>query len=72
MRNIREVQTEDGEWIDFDAAVNMMDDEIRERLHIELMPSPGEEIPEQEFCQNFYNQYVKLHAEKYNGEKFVI
>lgn len=58
-----EVQTESGEWIDFSAAVNMMDDELRERLHLEMVPCSEQE---------FYDAYVKAHAEKFNGEQFTI
>ena len=50
-----------GHGVDFDACVNMMDDEIREKLHMDMVG----ECPEQEFL----NRYCETHAEKY-GEEF--
>lgn len=47
---------------DFDAAVALMDDEIREELHRELAPCTEEE---------FLRAYEKRHLEKY-GEPFTI
>lgn len=47
-----------GKEIDFDSAVTMMDDEIRERLHAE-----GYETE-----QEFFTAYEKAHAEKYGEE----
>lgn len=49
-----------GERIDFDAAVQFMDDEIRERLHVELAPCDS---------QYFYERYCEEHKKKY-GEDF--
>ena len=49
--------------VDFDACVNMMDDEIREKLHMDMVG----ECTEQEFL----NRYCEAHAEKY-GEEFCI
>ena len=49
--------------VDFDACVNLMDDEIRERVHAELTPCTDQE---------FVDRYCELHAEKYNGEEFSI
>ncbi len=49
-----------GRCVDFRAAVAMMDDEIRERLHNELAPCSD---------QAFLDAYVDAHAEKY-GEEF--
>ena len=49
--------------IDFAAAVNLMDDEIRERLHSELAPCSDQE---------FLDAYVAAHAEKYDGEEFEV
>lgn len=49
-----------GSEIDFDAAVNLMDDEIREELHAELVPCGNQE---------FLDAYVERHAQKY-GEDF--
>lgn len=48
--------------VDFDAAVNMMDVEIREALHNELAPCTEQE---------FMDAYVKAHKVKYN-EQFEI
>lgn len=44
----------------FDAAVNMMDDEIREDLHAEIAPCSDVE---------FMEAYLDAHYEKY-GEEF--
>lgn len=51
-----------GSEIDFDAAVNLMDDEIREELHAELAPCGNQE---------FLDAYVERHAQKY-GEDFQV
>ena len=51
-----------GYEVDFDAAVNMMDVEIREALHNELAPCTEQE---------FMDAYVKAHEAKYN-EQFEI
>lgn len=48
--------------VDFEAAVNLMDDEIREALHMELAPCTEQE---------FFDAYCKAHEEKY-GEEFSI
>lgn len=48
--------------VDFEAAVNLMDDEIREALHAELAPCTEQE---------FFDAYCKAHDEKY-GEKFAV
>lgn len=48
--------------VDFDAAVNMMDVEIREELHNELAPCTDQE---------FMDAYVEAHEAKYN-ERFEI
>ena len=48
--------------VDFEAAVNLMDDEIREALHAELAPCTEQE---------FFDAYCKAHEEKY-GEDFAI
>jgi hypothetical protein len=53
--------TVNGSKVDFDAAVNLMDDEVREELH-------GEYSSEQEFV----DAYVVLHAEKFDGEEFAV
>jgi hypothetical protein len=46
----------------YDAAVNLMDDEIREELHRDMVPCTDEE---------FLEAYMKAHKEKY-GEDFEI
>ena len=48
-----------GTEIDFDAAVNLMDDEIRETIHSELAPCTEQE---------FFSAYEKAHAAKYGEE----
>ena len=57
------VQDEDGRTVNYAAAVEMMDDDLREQLHQEMAPCSNQE---------FYDAYVKAHAEKYNGVKFQI
>jgi len=49
--------------IDFDAAVNLMDDEIREGLHGQF--DAGEE-------QAFLDAYIVAHAAKFDGEEFTV
>lgn len=51
-----------GYEVDFDVVVNMMDDEIREKLHNELAPCADQE---------FVDAYVAAHEAKY-GEQFEI
>ena len=51
-----------GYMVDFEACVNLMDDEIREELHAEGIETE----------QEFLDRYVAAHAEKYNGEEFRI
>lgn len=48
--------------IDFDLAVSLMDDEIREKLHSEMSPC---------LKQEFYDAYCEAHEEKY-GTPFVM
>lgn len=50
-----------GKDIDYDAAVMLMDDEIREEVHAELAPCSD---------QGFFDAYCKRHLQK-NGEAFV-
>ena len=57
------VQDEDGRTVNYAAAVELMDDELREQLHREMAPCSNQEC---------YDAYVKAHAEKFNGEKFQI
>lgn len=52
-----------GYEVDFDACVNLMDDEIREALHAEMAPCTEQE---------FLDAYVEAHAEKYDGDEFQI
>lgn len=49
-----------GVEIDFDAAVNLMDDDIREELHLEMAPCSEQE---------FFDAYCSAH-EKAFGEEF--
>ncbi len=51
-----------GSEVDYEACVNLMDDEIREELNAELAPCSEQE---------FMDAYVARHAEKY-GEEFTI
>lgn len=48
-----------GTIIDYDVAVSLMDDGIREDLHRELAPCTEQE---------FFTAYEKAHAEKYGEE----
>lgn len=48
-----------GEEISFETAVNFMDEEIRERLNMELAPCTK---------QKFLNAYKKAHKAKYGAE----
>jgi hypothetical protein len=50
----------DGREVDFDAAVALMDDDIREELHTELSPCSA---------QRFFNAYLEQHYADY-GEEF--
>ena len=52
-----------GKTIDFDAAVNLMNDEIREELHNKMAPCTDQE---------FIDAYAKAHADKYDGEEFEV
>ena len=51
-----------GEMVDFDVAVNMMDEETCEEIHEDIAPCTDQE---------FIDEYVKRHEKKY-GETFVI
>lgn len=44
---------------DYDAAVNLMDDELREEIHAELAPCTNQE---------FIEEYARRHKEKYNED----
>lgn len=50
------------EMVDFEAAVMLMDDEIREAINREMAPCSEQE---------FIDAYAKAHTEKY-GEEFEI
>ena len=54
--------TINGNEYDFGAVVNLMDDEIREKLHMELAPCSD---------QDFIDAYLTAHLDKY-GQDFVI
>lgn len=56
------VINQNGEEIDFEVAVSLMDDEIREDLNRELAPCTEQE---------FFKAYENAHEEKY-GEEFQI
>ena len=51
-----------GASVDFSACVALMDDEIREALHMEMAPCSNQE---------FLDAYIQRHLEKY-GEEFAI
>lgn len=51
-----------GYEVDYDAAVSMMDDELREELHNKLAPCSDQE---------FMDAYVEAHQAKF-GEQFEI
>ena len=48
-----------GTEINYESAVELMDDEIREELHMDLAPCTEQE---------FFTAYEKAHAEKYGEE----
>lgn len=48
-----------GTEINYEAAVELMDDELREELHMDLAPCTDQE---------FFTAYEKAHAEKYGEE----
>lgn len=48
--------------VDFDACVNMMDDDLREQAHTEHAPCTEQE---------FIDRYCQLHFDKY-GEEFQV
>ena len=51
----------DGNAICYSAAVNLMDDDIREHLHATIAPCDN---------QTFIEAYAAAHAEKFGGDKF--
>lgn len=50
------VRNENGVSIDFNAAVSLMDDEIREAIHADLAPCTEQE---------FFTAYEKAYTDKY-------
>ena len=50
--------------INYDVAVNLMDDEIREQLHEELVMQSDQDCTE----QKFFDEYCKAHEDKYGEE----
>lgn len=48
-----------GTEINYEAAVNMMDDELREELHAEIAPCTDQE---------FFAAYAKAHEERFGEE----
>lgn len=53
----------DGQEINFEAAVNLMDEEIREQLHSKMAPCKP---------QDFVNAYLSAHAIKFKGQEFTV
>ncbi len=51
-----------GKEIDFEASINFMDDEIREKLHSEIAPCSEQE---------FFTSYEKAHQKKFKEEWFL-
>lgn len=51
--------TLNGRTVDYAAAVNLMDDDIREAVHADLAPCSDQE---------FLDEYCKRHYEKYHEE----
>ena len=67
MRSYVKVEVDTGlgfetKYVDYKDAVHIMDDDIREELHWKLAPCTEQE---------FFDAYLKKHAEKYDGEDFV-
>lgn len=56
------VYDENGNRIFFEAAVTLMDDEIREEVHRDIVPCTEQE---------FYDEYVKRHMDAF-GEEFIV
>lgn len=55
------VKDEQGNYVDFDAAMNIADKDLCEQLHETLAPCTEQE---------FFDEYAKAHEKKY-GELFV-
>lgn len=58
-RYTMQVINKNGKQINYDAAVQLMDDEIREELHAELAPCTEQE---------FFTAYEAAHEEKFGEE----
>ena len=54
-----EVKDYYGNDVNFEAAANLMDDELREELHMELAPCSEQE---------FFDAYAEAHMKKFNEE----
>ena len=54
-----EVKNMNGTNLDYDQAVNLMDDDIREALHAKMAPCSE---------QDFFTAYEKAHQQKYGEE----
>jgi len=64
----RYITNQAGTEIDFDAAVELMDDDLRERLHNgDGDPTGSNDRPGDE--QEFFKWYCRLHRERF-GEEF--
>ena len=50
------VTNSNGTRIDFDVAVQLMDDDLREQLHMELAPCTDQE---------FFDAYAKAHEDRF-------
>ncbi len=46
----------DGKEVNYDAAVDLMDDDIREELHLEMAPCTNQEFLDA-YCKAHYNKY---------------
>lgn len=56
---MKKVMNKYGREIDFESAVNLMSDSIREKLHLELAPCTEQE---------FFDAYSETHLIKYGEE----
>jgi len=56
---MRKVINSYGIEVDFDAAVAIMDDELREEIHAQFAPCSE---------QKFFDEYVKAHEARFWGE----
>lgn len=60
MRNFTIEQVNlNGNLVDYEACINLMDDEIREELHMRISPCQA---------QDFINAYTEAHYKKYQEE----